>query len=207
MTPGSVAKSGKPWAKLIARSGPLSSRFCRVISRMTDSAKPSAFSDSRAAELVPRIRTLQVDVGARARKASLRPLQPALPSPAHVARPARLGKEVEHVRAAQQADHLAAFDDGHTPDALAGHQPCRLVDACVLGDRDHIRAHDVAREPFLVKTSTSETMPTTSPSAASTGAPVIRLLVSVCAISSTGVSSLKVMTLRVITSLTGIMSV
>src|SRR6266849_6756758 len=147
---GSVSKSGKPWAKLIARSGPLSSRFCRVISRMTDSAKLSAFSDSRAAGLVPRIPSLQADVGARARKASLGPLEPALPSAAHVARPARLGEEVEHVRAAQEADHLSALDDGHTPDALAGHQPCRLVDACVLGDRDHIRAHDVARERTLL---------------------------------------------------------
>src|SRR6266567_3740965 len=143
---GSVSKSGNPWAKLIARSGPLSSRFCRVISRMTDSAKLSAFSDSRAADLVPRIRSLQVDVGARARKASLGPLEPALPSSAHVARPARLRKEIEHVGAAQQSDHLSAFDDRHAPDALAGHEPRGLVDPRVLGDRDHVRAHDVARD-------------------------------------------------------------
>src|SRR5947208_5126895 len=147
---GSVSKSGNPWAKLIARSGPLSSRFCRVISRMTDSAKLSAFSDSRAAGLVPRIRSLQVDVGARARETPLGPLQPALPSPAYVARPSGLGEKVEHVRAAQQADHLSPLDDWHAPDALAGHEPCRLVDARVLSDRDHMRAHDVARERALL---------------------------------------------------------
>src|SRR5579859_290279 len=147
---GSVSKSGKPWAKLIARSGPLSSRFCRVISRMTDSAKLSAFSDSRAAGLVPRIRSLQVDVGARAREASFGPLEPPLPAPAYIAGPAGLGEEVEHVRAAEQADHLSTLDDWHTPDALAREQPRGLVDACVFGDRDHVLAHDVARERTLL---------------------------------------------------------
>src|SRR6266702_1612996 len=147
---GSVSKSGNPSAKLITGSGPLSSRFCRVISRMTDSAKLSAFSDSRAAGLVPRIRSLQVDVGARAREASLGPLEPALPSPAHVARPSGPGEEVEHVRAAQQADHLAPLYDGHAPYALAGHEPRGLVDPRVLGDRDHVRAHDVAGDGPLL---------------------------------------------------------
>ena len=58
--------------------------------------------------------------------------------------------------------------------------------------------------PFFEKTSVSETMPTTWPSLATTGAPVIRFDVSVLAISSTGVSSRNVITFRVITSLTGI---
>ena len=60
--------------------------------------------------------------------------------------------------------------------------------------------------PRLEKTSVSETMPTTWPSAASTGAPVIRFELRVLAISSTGVSSRNVITFRVITSLTGITS-
>ena len=59
--------------------------------------------------------------------------------------------------------------------------------------------------PFLVMTSISETIPTTMPSAPITGAPVMRLELSVWATSSTGVSSRKVITFRVITSLTGIM--
>src|SRR2546430_4435817 len=60
--------------------------------------------------------------------------------------------------------------------------------------------------PFLEKTSVSETMPTTWPSLATTGAPVIRLAISVDAISSTGVSSRNEMTFLVITSLTGIIA-
>src|SRR6266849_3641882 len=155
---GSVSKSGKPWAKLIARSGPLSSRFCRVISRMTDSAKLSAFSDSRAAGLVPRIRSLQVDVGARARKASLGPLEPALPSPAHVARPAGLGEEVEHVRAhdvarertllGEDVDLRDDADDEPIPrhhrragDVLARQRLRDLLDRRVFFERDDVSGH------------------------------------------------------------------
>ena len=59
--------------------------------------------------------------------------------------------------------------------------------------------------PFLEKTSVSETIPTTWPSFPITGAPVMRLAMSVAAISSIGVSSRNVITFRVITSLTGIM--
>jgi hypothetical protein len=44
----SGSKSGKPWAKLTALSGPFRARFKRVISRMTDSVKLCAFSDCRA---------------------------------------------------------------------------------------------------------------------------------------------------------------
>src|ERR1051325_4003116 len=134
----------------MARSGPWSSRFCRVISRMTDSAKLSAFRESRAAGLVPRIPTLQMDVGARAREAAFGPLESALPAPAHVARPAGLGEEVEDVRAAQQADHLAFLDHGYAADALTRKKSRRLVDACLLGDRDDVRAHDVARDLSLL---------------------------------------------------------
>src|SRR5579859_5505771 len=147
---GSVSKSGKPCAKLIARSGPLSSRFSRVISRMTDSVKLCAFSESRTPRSVSRIRALQVDVRARAREAALGALQPAFPPAAHIARPARLGEEVEHVRAAQEPDHLAALDDGDAPDPLAGEQPRGLVNPRVLGDRDDMRAHDVARDLALL---------------------------------------------------------
>src|SRR6266481_1549878 len=144
---GSVAKSGKPWAKLIARSAPLRARFSRVISRMTDSVKLWAFSDKRRGiELVPRVAPHEVDVGARARIAPLWHLEPALPSPAHVAGPARRGEKIENIGAAEQADHLASLDDRHAPDALADQQPRRLVDARVLADGDHVRAHDVARD-------------------------------------------------------------
>src|SRR5258708_266953 len=143
---GSVAKSGKPWAKLIARSAPLRARFSRVISRMTDSVKLRAFSERRRdIELVPRIAPHEVDVGARARIAPLRHLEPPLPSPAHVAGPARRGEKIENVRAAQQADHPAPLDDRHAPDVLADQEPRRLVDASVLADGDHVRAHDAAR--------------------------------------------------------------
>src|SRR5229473_761797 len=144
---GSVAKSGKPWAKLTARSGPLSARFNRVISLMTDSVKLCAFSDSRRdIELMPRIAPHEVDVRAGARIAPLRHLEPALPSPAHVAGPARRGEKIENIRAAQQADHLAPLDDGHAPNPLADKEPRRLVDPGVLADCDDVRAHDVARD-------------------------------------------------------------
>src|SRR6266446_3706156 len=124
---------------------------------MTDSVKLWAFSDKRRGiELVPRVAPHEVDVGARARIAPLRHLEPALPSPAHVAGPACRGEKIENIGAAEQADHLASLDDRHAPDALANQQPRRLVDASVL------------------------------------------------AISSIGVSSRKVITFRVITSLTGI---
>src|SRR5579875_4102989 len=38
------SKSGKPWAKLMARSGPWRARFTRVISRMTDSVNLEALA-------------------------------------------------------------------------------------------------------------------------------------------------------------------
>ena len=94
---GSVAKSGNPWAKLIALSGPLTCRLRRVISRMTDSVKLWAFIERRAAGSVTRICPLQPDVRARARVAPLGLLQPALPATADVAGPAGGGEEIEHV--------------------------------------------------------------------------------------------------------------
>ena len=45
-------------------------------------------------------------------------LESAFPAAANVASPAGRGEEVEHVRAAQQPDHLAALDHGHAPLAL-----------------------------------------------------------------------------------------
>src|SRR4029077_13318872 len=113
---GSVSKSGKPWAKLIARSGPLSSRFCRVISRMTDSAKLCALSESLTAGSVARVGALQVNIRARAREALLGPLEAPVPAAAHIARPARLGEEIQDVGAAEQANHLAALDHRYPPD-------------------------------------------------------------------------------------------
>src|SRR5437879_12509667 len=111
---GSVSKSGKPWAKLMARSGPLRARFKRVISRMTDSVKLRALSERRS---VARIGALQSDLRARARVAAFRHLKPALPTPADIAGPARAGEELEHVRTAEQADHLAEFHHRHAADA------------------------------------------------------------------------------------------
>src|SRR5579859_6331399 len=140
---GSVSKSGNPCAKFTARSGPLSCRLRRVISRMTDSVKLWAFSDSRRTRLMSRIGTLQVEVGARTRIAAGRPFQAALPPAAHFARPAGLGEEIEHVRTAQQADHLPAADHRHAANPLADQQARRLVDPGVLGHRDHVRTHDV----------------------------------------------------------------
>src|SRR5216683_2094326 len=148
---GSVWKSGKPCAKLMARSGPLRARFKRVISRITDSVKLWAFSDRRPVRLVSRVRALQVDVGARAGVTALRHLQPALPTPADVACPARAREEVEHVRTAQQADHLSVLDHRYPADTLADEEPRRLVDTGVLADRDDMRAHDVARDLSLLR--------------------------------------------------------
>src|SRR4029077_4481814 len=138
----SVLKSGNPWGKFTARSGPFSSRFKRVISRMTDSVKLWALSERR---LMAGIGALQVEIGARARVAALGFLQAALPPPAYVARPPRLGEKLEHVRAAEQADHLSAFDHRDAPDPLADQQPRGFIDSRVLADGDHPRAHDVAR--------------------------------------------------------------
>src|SRR5260370_501006 len=145
---GSVAKSGKPCAKLMARSGPLRARFRRVISRMTDSVKLWALTDRRS---VARIGTLQVDVGAGAGMTALRHLQPALPAPADVAGPARAREEVQHIGTAQQADHLSVLHHRHPADALADQEPRRLVDAGVLADGDDVRAHDVARDLSLLR--------------------------------------------------------
>src|SRR6267378_6606652 len=146
MIRGSVSNSGNPWAKLIARSGPLTARFKRVISRMTDSVKLWAFSDRRS---VPRIGTLQANVRAGARKTARRHLEPTLPPPAHVARPSRAREEVEHVGPAEEADHLAILDYRHAADALADEQARGFVDAGLLTDGDDVRAHDVARDLAL----------------------------------------------------------
>src|SRR5262249_22763319 len=143
---GSGSKSGKPWAKLTAFSGPCSARLSRVISRMTDSVKLFALRDCRGAvELVSGIGALQMEVGARAGEAALRALQASLPPAADVARPSRLGEEVQHVGPAEQPDHLSAPDHRHPADALPDQKPRRLVDAGLLGDRDDAWAHDVAR--------------------------------------------------------------
>src|ERR1700704_6839658 len=150
----SVLKSGKPWAKFTARSAPFSSRFSRVISRMTDSVKLCAFSESRSCEVfsVPGIGALQGEISARARIATVRFLQAALPPAAHLAGPSRLGKEVEHVRAAQEADHLATPDDRDASYPLPDEKSGGLVDPRLLGDRDHTLAHDVTRHfAFLRK--------------------------------------------------------
>src|SRR5690348_3661094 len=138
---GSGSKSGKPCAKLTALSGPCRARFRRVISRMTDSVKLCALSES----LMSGISALQDEFGARARKAARRPLEASLPPTTHAAGPPRLGEEIEHVGAAQQSDHLAAADDRHAPNALADQQSGRFIDSRFLGDGDDARAHDVAR--------------------------------------------------------------
>src|SRR5450759_3495947 len=96
---------------VMARSGPFSSRFSRVISRMTDSVKLWALIERRSGTSgvgrrgvlsVPGIGALQVEINVGARIAANGLLQTALPPPAHLARPSRLGKELEDVRAAQQ---------------------------------------------------------------------------------------------------------
>src|SRR2546429_5672230 len=146
----SGSKSGNPWAKLIARSGPCRARLRRVISRMTDSVKLSAFSERPIEDLVSGISTLQVQLGARARVAARGPFQAPLPPAADRARPPRLGEEVEHVGAAEEADHLAAPYDRYAADPFADEQPRRLVDPGLLGDGDDARAHDVARDLSLL---------------------------------------------------------
>src|SRR5215472_15815235 len=117
---------------------------------MTDSAKLSAFSESRAPDLVSRVRALQPNVGARTREALVEALQAPLPPAADVACPARLGEEVEHVGSAEQADHLAAVDHRDSPDAFAHQQLRGLFDTHLLCYGDDVAAHDVARDrPFL----------------------------------------------------------
>src|SRR2546429_6509994 len=91
----SGSKSGNPWAKLIARSGPCRARLRRVISRMTDSVKISAFSERPIEDLVSGISALQVELGARAREATRGPFQAQLPPPAARTRPPRLVGEYE----------------------------------------------------------------------------------------------------------------
>src|SRR5260370_17728754 len=108
---------------------------------MTDSLKLSAFRDSRIDESVPGIGALQVEVGARARVATRRTVEAALPPAADVARPPGFGEEVEHVGPAQQADHLAAPDHRYAPAPFADQEPRRLVDAGFLADRDDPPTH------------------------------------------------------------------
>src|SRR5258708_33282083 len=141
MIRASVLKSGNPCAKFTARSAPFSCRFSRVISRMTDSVKLWAFSESR---LMARVGTLQVQVRARARVAAFGLLEAALPPPAYITCPPRLGEELEHVGPAEQSDHLAAPDHRHAANPLADQQPRGFVDAGVLCPRDHTWTHDVA---------------------------------------------------------------
>src|SRR5712692_3937173 len=81
---------------------------------------------------------------------ALRHLQPALPAPANAARPACAREEVEHVRAAQEANHLAVLYHRHPTDSLADEQPRCFVDSSVFADGDHVRAHDVARDLSLL---------------------------------------------------------
>src|ERR1700693_1324905 len=155
----SVLKSGKPCAKFTARSGLFNWRFRRVISRMTDSVKLWTLNERRFTGVPAKSRrilclrgvfsvlrsgTLQVEIRTRAGVASLGLLETALPPPAHVTGPARLGEELEHVGAAEQTDHLAALDHRHQPDPLADEQARVFIDAGVLVDGDHARAHDVA---------------------------------------------------------------
>src|SRR4029077_6766909 len=97
------------------------------------------------------IGALQVEVRAGARMASLRFLEAALPPSAYVARPAGLGEELEHVGAAEQADPLAAPDHRNTAEAAADEEASGLVNARVLGDGDHARTHDVARDLALLR--------------------------------------------------------
>src|SRR5207245_18851 len=117
---------------------------------MTDSVKLSAFSERPIEDLVSGISALQVQLGARARVAARGPFQAPLPPAADRTRPPRLGEEVEHVGAAEEADHLAAPYDRHAADPFADEQPRRLVDPGLLGDGDDARAHDVARDLSLL---------------------------------------------------------
>src|SRR5205814_9624683 len=129
---GSVSKSGNPCAKLTAFSGPCSARLSRVISRITDSVKLCAFSERRICS-VSGIGPLQVQGGARAGVAACGPFEASLPPAADIARPSRLGEEVQHVGAAQETDHLAAPDHRHAPDALYDEQERCCVNLYVLG--------------------------------------------------------------------------
>src|SRR5260370_32527417 len=95
--------------------------------------------------LVPGISALQDEVGARAGVTARGSLEAALPPAADAARPSRLRVEIENVRAAEKADHLAAADHRHAAYALADKKPRRLVDAGLLRDRDDSGAHDLAR--------------------------------------------------------------
>src|ERR1700676_1704931 len=98
---------------------------------MTDSVKLWALSESR---LMARVGALQVKIRARARVAPLGFLEAAVPPPAHVARPTRLGEEPPPVRAAERAEQLAAFDPRDAADPLPDPQAGRLVDAGVFAD-------------------------------------------------------------------------
>src|SRR5258708_15068508 len=98
-----------------------------------------------------RVGTLQVQVRARARVAPLGLLEAALPPPAYVTCPPRLGEELEHVGPAEQSDHLAGPDHRHTADSLADQQASGFVDAGVLGHRDHTWTHDVSRHLALLR--------------------------------------------------------
>src|SRR5258708_27326695 len=115
---------------------------------MTDSVKLWAVRDGRLGSRVG-ARRLQGRAGARV--AAFGSLEAALPAPAYLAGPPRLGEELEYVRAAQQTDHLAVADPRHAPDALADQQARGLVDAGVLADGDDALAHDVARHLALLR--------------------------------------------------------
>src|SRR6266851_2857710 len=123
---GSVWKSGKPCAKLTARSGPFRARFKRVISRMTDSVKLWAFSERRS---VARIRALQVADGDDVR--------------AHdVARDfSLLRKDID---LGDDAGHMpVASDHRRAGDALRRQRRRDLLQRRVLAERDHVSRHHV----------------------------------------------------------------
>src|SRR5438046_10647075 len=94
---------------------------------------------------VPWIGALQAQVGAGARVAARQPLEVALPPTADVARPARLGEEVEDVGAAEEAHHLADENDQHAADTLADQESRRYIDARHLGDRDDAETQEDPR--------------------------------------------------------------
>src|ERR1700694_1459705 len=107
-----AGKSGKPWAKLTAFSGPLSARLRRVISRMTLSVKLSALRlRSGAGTLNRSLRAggeraaLQPKGVAGAEVARGRRFEAAVSLPARLAGPQAVGEEFEDVGAADEAHH------------------------------------------------------------------------------------------------------
>src|SRR5919198_3814758 len=96
----------------MARSGPWSARFTRVISRMTDSAKLPALRLNRTliSLLLSRMRSLEREGGAGAGAAALGLLEAVLPLPAGRAGPDPRGEELQDVGAAEQPDQPALLE-------------------------------------------------------------------------------------------------